>query len=134
MRKNYKLKLFTALVVTGVSFGSVNAFNPNPNPTIIITENSDIWVEVQNERGIKVSFTSYQLDDNFYLKIRFENLTNENLRFVWSLTNKDAKILINKYVNQVDSNKSIDFTDLTMPILIGEGETVKDFSITVNTQ
>ncbi|NQX96260.1 MAG: hypothetical protein HRT73_00040 [Flavobacteriales bacterium] len=132
MRKNYKIKLFTVLVIAGVSMGGANAFNPNP--TVIITENSDNWVEVQNENGIKVSFISYQLDGNSYLKIRFENTTNENLRFIWSLANKDAKTIINKYVNQVDSNKSIDFTDITMPILINTGETVKDFSITVNAQ
>jgi hypothetical protein len=134
MKRNYKLKLYTALIIASISIGGTNAFNPNSTSITITASNSDNWVEVQNENGIKVLFASYQLDGNSYLKIRFENLTNEDLRFVWSLTNKDDKTLINKYVNQVGSNKSIDFTDKTMPILINTGETLKDFSITVNLQ
>lgn len=132
MKKHYKLKLFAVLVIAAISIGDANAFTIEPTSTTIIAKNSDNWVEIQNENGIKVFFTDYQLDGNSYLKIRFENLTNENLHFEWSLMSKEGKFLINRYVNQIEANKATDFIDSTMPILISTEEMVTDFSITLN--
>ena len=130
MKKNYKLKLFTALVVASLSLGTAEALTLTS--TTIVADNSDNWVEIQNENGIKVLFTSYHLDGKSYLKIKFENQTNENIQFSWSLTNKDSEVLINNHKNEIIANKAFNFIDATMPISINNGETVNDFSINVN--
>lgn len=132
MKRHYKFYLFTACAISfSASIGIANADNSNLIPTTMITEDSDDWVEVQNENGIKVLFSSYELDGNSYLKIKFENQTNKNIHLEWSLTNKESKVLINNYTNKIIANTAIDFIDATMPISINTGETVNDFSITI---
>jgi hypothetical protein len=133
MKKRYKIKLIAIAMLIVGSISNVNATTLKAT-TVVVSNDADNWLEVKNENGIKISFTSYQLDNNSYLKIRFENLTSENLDFVWSLKNKENKILVNRYENQINSDSLIDFSDLTMPILITPEETLKDFSITINAQ
>ena len=84
MKSNYKLKLFTAIIVLGISLGNAVAYTPTLIPTTVYAENSDSWVLVQNEKGINIYFSEFQLDGNSYLKIKFENTTNNIVDFSWS--------------------------------------------------
>ena len=129
MKRHYKFYLFTAFVIAfSASIISANTFDTNTKTT---SNNSDNWVEIQNKNGIKVLFTRYLLDGNSYLKIKFENQTNEKINFNWSLTNKDSKVLINNQTTEIIANTAIIIYDATMQISINNGETINDFSINI---
>ena len=129
MKRHYKFYLFTAFAIAfSASIISANTFDTNTKTT---SNNSDNWVEIQNKNGIKVLFTRYLLDGNSYLKIKFENQTNEKINFNWSLTNKDSKVLINNQTTEIIANTAIIIYDATMQISINNGETINDFSINI---
>lgn len=130
MKSNYKLKLFTAIVVLGVSLGNAVAFKPTLIQTTTPAENSDNWVQVQNKDGIIIYFSEYKLDGNSYLKIKFENTTNNILDFSWSLYNNSRPITSFKNY-KVNAASSIEFFDATMPISFSNGEILKNFSINI---
>ena len=130
MKSNYKLKLFTAIIVLGISLGNAVAYTPTLIPTTVYAENSDRWVLVQNEKGINIYFSEFQLDGNSYLKIKFENTTNNIVDFSWSLF-KNSKPINNVLTNKVDASNSIEFFDATMPISLSNGETLKNFTINI---
>ena len=133
MLKNYKLKLFAAVIVFGVSIGNATAFNSNTSLTTIASNSTD-WVEVQNENGIKVYFSQYeQFDGVSGLKIKFENQTSEKISFSWTLTN-DAKTITHENVGEVAANQSIEIMDEKNPISYSVGETMNDFHINLNIQ
>jgi len=126
------LKLFTVLVIAGVSIGGANAVNPNPTSTTIITENSDNWVEVQNENGIKVYFSEFQQDGKTYLNIKFENNSSKNQDIKWSLFGGNTEVVINNFNSHIDANSEVEFYNPTLMIELKQGNTLSDFSIQIN--
>ena len=126
------LKLFTALVIAGVSIGGTNASNPNPTSTTIITENSDKWVEVQNENGIKIFFSKFELNNQSYLKIKFENTTTQSVELTFDIK-KQSELFVKGFSTSIGAQTSIELTDYnSIVIAINNGETCKDFSIVTN--
>ena len=122
MRKNYMLKLFTVLVIAGVSIGGANAVNPTPTSTTIITENSDNWVEVQNENGIKVYFLETTGTDGVtLLEIKFENVSNNVINFNWSI-DKKSQPLFKDVSNRINSSESLKIDSVKILIPINKGE------------
>ena len=124
--KKSLLKLFMALLVSGVSFTSVNAINPTPSSTTVI--NSDDWKEVQSQNGIKVYFSETEENGKSFLKIKFENTTNQEIEFSWSVV-KDSKSITSETVNKIEASSSINDSNITVPF--GVGETYADFSINI---
>ena len=130
MKSNYKLKLFTAIIVLGVSLGNAVAFTPTLIQTTTHAENSDNWVQVQNNNGIIIYFSEYQLDGKSYLKIKFENTSNKTIDYSWSLIKKSETIISNSKkkinalsaINVIENNKLIPFN---------AGDSYADYSIQI---
>lgn len=132
MKKNYKLKLFAALIVAGVSIGGANAFNPNLTSTTIVAESSDNWVTVQEENGITVSFSEYEINGVTYLKVKLENTTANTVSLSVDLKKK-SEILVEDYSTELAPQSSIELTDYNSIVIpIHNGETYQDISIVTN--
>jgi 3,4-dihydroxy-2-butanone 4-phosphate synthase len=122
--------------VAVISLGNVNAHAPAKLITETAVVNSDNWVTVQNENGIKVLFLEFELEGETYLKIQFENTTNKAVEFLWSLSNKSGTIVItedemHEIKTQINSMSSKIYGDVTL-FPINKGESFKDFSVAIN--
>jgi hypothetical protein len=131
MRKNYKLKLFTVLVIAGVSIGGANAFNPNLTSTTIITENSDNWVEIKNENGLKISLKDEVLASVRYISIHFENNSNKEISFSWELNQGGKLIKSNDSTNRVRPNGGTLIIDSTSGIKLLSSDLITDFDVNI---
>ncbi len=119
---------------TGMSIASNNNFSNTIliNTSISIVDNS--WTLVKTENGIKVYFSQYNsIDGALSLKIKFENETNEDVDFSWTLTNKTKSTTL-KNISKVEANKSLEIKFEEAPITIYAGETMNDFHININVQ
>jgi len=133
MKLNYKLKLIVVAVVLGI--GHANASQTNKQTTTI-TQNSDNWVMVQNEKGINVYFSKYKLDETSYLKIKFENTANQSIDFVWSLNKNSEPIVISvdemhEMKTQLETGNS-KFYGIELLYPINNEESLSDFSVIIN--
>ena len=68
MKRNYKLKLFMAFLFVGVSVGSVSAHLPMNLTTNVIAVENDNWTTIQEENGVAISFSKYEINGVAYLK------------------------------------------------------------------
>lgn len=93
----------------------------------VVGEKSFEWTKVQNNEGIVVSFANHEMDGKNYLRIRFENTTNEFAQIAWVLK-KNNQVLINETSNEILDNGSTMY-DETKLIPINEGESFENFSI-----
>ena len=131
MKLNYKLKLIAVAVVFGVGVGFANARPTTNSLTTSVTQNSDSWVMVKNENGINVYFSKYDFNNKSYLEVKFENTTNQEINFTWSLT-KNSTLISNETNTSVEALGTIGRPDTSVLIPINNGETFNSFSLTVN--
>jgi len=134
MKPNYTLKLFIVVVLSSF-LGSVSALTLELIPTTIITVKSDnTWQEIKTENGIKTSYTKHNVKGISYLKVKFENLTNQDIQFNWTLSNKKGDVLIKDESSRVKSNSFVEFISTTKLVLIKKSEDLQDFPISINLQ
>ena len=121
-----KLKLIAVAVVLGVCVSHANASQTTNLLTTSIAQNSDSWVAIENQEGIKVSCTQFNLNGVSYLKVKFENKTNHEINFSWSL-NEGNEVVVNETRATVKANGFIE-TDNTTLILFNNGDSQALFS------
>ena len=98
--------------------------------TEIISENSDEWVEIKNENGVKVYIKEYtHTDGTLALKVKFENSTNQEVKLTWSLINKNSKKSLVENHSVIEPEGFLVFINEENPIPVNYGETVNDLSI-----
>jgi len=130
MKLNYKLKLIAAAVVLGVGVSHANARQTTSLSAITsITQNSDSWVAIENQDGIKVSCTQFNLNGVSYLKVKFENTTNQLIDFLWSLK-EGNEVVVNETRTTVKANSFVE-TDNNTLILFNNGDSYADFSFNI---
>ena len=130
MKRNYKLKLFTALIIASISIGGATAFNPKPTSTTIITENSDNWVEVQNEDGVKIFLKEEILPEGRFISIKFENSSDKEFSFSWKLIQNEKTVQQSSSAVILKPNSSEIFFDPTVMIKLKANDSINQFSIT----
>lgn len=131
---NIKTRGMMLVAAFGLLCGNAGATHLQPSPETIKVENSDQWVMIQNENGIQVYFTKYKLEEEYFLKIKFENTTNQPINFIWRLSKNNEFVIITE-----DSMAEI-YTELAPSetktfgenvfININKSASYKDFSIT----
>lgn len=92
--------------------------------TEVIEGNSDSWVAASNQKGIKLTCTPYEYKGKTYLKVKFENTTNQIMNFSWSLSYGSeivvnftkASVPANGYI-ETDYNTLIHHGDSSLPAL-----------------
>lgn len=123
MKTNYKLKIVLIAFVLGV-FANVTVAN-KPIQIEINTNNSDSWVAVHNQKGIKVTCIPFELNGVSYLKVKFENTTNQTIDFSWTL-NEGNEMVVNEKTYSVKANSFIE-TDNTLLISQNNNSTQADY-------
>lgn len=131
MRKNYKLKLLAILVIACVSIGNANAFIKNTSSSINL-DHSEKWTEIQNENGVKLFFSEYELNNQTYLKIKLENITTQLVDFTLNIK-KNSELLVQGFKVNIKANSNIELTDFNSIVVpMFNGETYQDISIDTN--
>ena len=124
MKLNYKLKVFLFAFVFGV-FTNVTVAN-NPNQLKITSENTDSWIAIENQNGIKVTCTPFELNGVSYLKVKFENTTNQTIDFSWTL-NEGGETVVNETTYSIKAKSYVE-TDNNTLILFNNGASQALFS------
>ncbi|MDQ3191704.1 MAG: hypothetical protein M3Q58_08930 [Bacteroidota bacterium] len=130
MNLNHRLKIFATILFSGILFSHVCAHNLSEVNEKIVVSNSENWVTVQNVNGIKILFSEIEKEGKTYLKIQFQNTTNEEIQFSWSL-NKSARTVINESNSIIKALGSVDI-DNNLLIPFNNGDTYADFSFNIN--
>ena len=129
MKLNYKLKV--CLMVFAFSFIGNSAIATNNFKSEITSESSEDWIEVLNENGITVFLKEYQENNQTYLDVKFENKTDREITFSWTLSKKGEKVLAASSYS-INPNGSMGRSDTSTLIQIAGNESIKDFSIIIN--
>lgn len=132
MRKNYKLKVFTAFLFVAVSIGSVSAHLPIEFTTNTIAVEDDNWTTIQEENGVTISFSEYEINGVTYLKVKLENTTAAAVNLSIDVKKK-SELLVAAFSTSIAPNSSIELTDYNSIVIpIQNGETYQDISIVTN--
>jgi hypothetical protein len=125
MKKEYLLltAIFLGSLSTNVTASTIDC---SESSTITLEE----WVKMKTENGINISVATSQLNGKSYLKIKFENTTQQDLDYSWTLT-KNNQVLVKDMSQKVASGLSIEIFDATM-LFEANATTLKDFNITLN--
>lgn len=126
MKLNYKANLIASAILLGISIGHVTAGQTKSHFDTAINHNSDSWVAIENINGITVICTPFELNGVSYLKVRFENKTNHEINFTWSL-NDGVETVVNETKYSVKANDFIE-TDNNTLILYNNGASQALFS------
>lgn len=126
MKLNYKLKLIASTVVLFVGVSYANASQTTTLSITNIAQKSDSWIAIENQDGIKVSCTPFELNGVSYLKVKFENTTNQLIDFSWSLK-EGGETVVNETTYSIKANSSIE-TDNNTLILFNNGDSQALFS------
>ncbi|MDF1673641.1 MAG: hypothetical protein P1U41_09050 [Vicingaceae bacterium] len=97
----------------------------------ITTFNSNGWQLLKTENGINIYLATYVGDDgSVYLNIKFENISNQDVKKYWTLKKgsvvflEDAELII-----KTSSTYEVDKT--TMMIPFNTNDSLEDFEITL---
>lgn len=123
-------------ILLGVSIFSVVFFHGKTiaNNTIRTTMSmnlSEVWEEVKEENGVKVYYSLIEENGRTFLKVKFENTTNNVINFNWTLTN-DTEIVVAEKSNKIEAGQSIEIYDATMLIPFQNGDSFQNYSILIS--
>lgn len=59
-----------------------------------IVQPSDEWQHAQILHGISISFSKIELKGEYFLAVRFENTTENQMDFIWSLEQNHERVMI----------------------------------------
>lgn len=123
-------------ILLGVSIFSVVFFHGKTiaNNTIRTTMSmnlSEVWEEVKEENGVKVYYSLIEENGRTFLKVKFENTTNNAINFNWTLTN-DTEIVVAEKSNKIEAGQSIEIYDATMLIPFQNGDSFQNYSILIS--
>lgn len=130
MNLNHHLKIFATIVFTGFLFLNAEADISKTINAKNFVADSENWVTVQNVKGIKILFSEIEKEGKTYLKIQFQNTTNEEIHFSWSI-NKNSETIINESTSKIKAFGSF-ATDNNMLVPFNNGDTYADFSFNIN--
>lgn len=131
-----KNKMVKTGILLGVSIFSVVFFRGKTiaNNTIRTTMSinlSEVWEEVNEENGVKVYYSLIEENGRTFLKVKFENTTNNVINFNWTLTN-DTEIVVAEKSNKIEAGQSIEIYDATMLIPFQNGDSFQNYSILIS--
>lgn len=95
------------------TFIGSSAIATNNFETEITSENSDSWIAIHNQNGIKVICTPFELNGVSYLKVKFENTTNQTINFSWTL-NEGNETVVNETTYSIKANSSVETDNNTL--------------------
>lgn len=130
MNKNYKVKLLTAVIITGFSFGTVKAALPILSKNLIVTETSNEWGFIKSKNGIKVSSRETHWGINTVVQLQFTNTTKEQINFSWSTSDTDGKNISDLQSVVIEDGQSLLFTK-SSKLTNNQGKST-DFLVNIN--
>lgn len=122
-------KLLASVVAFSLMVGTTDAMSIVPNSELIEATNTDHWELVQNQHGIKAYLAKDEAGS--YLKIKFENTSNEEISIKWLLS-KGKEVKLKGEINNIIPATNVEAHDATNLIILNSGESVADFSLEIN--
>ncbi len=100
-----------------------------------IVQPSDEWQPAQTLHGISISFSKIELKGEYFLSIRFENTTEDQVDFTWSLEQNHERLMItsdemSEARVSLASGKSVAF-DGSYLIPMGSGDNFSQFTVNI---
>lgn len=123
-------------ILLGVSIFSVVFFHGktianNTMSKVISINDTEVWEEIKQENGVKVYYSLIEENGRTFLKVKFENTTNNVINFNWTLTN-DTEIVVAEKSNKIEAGQSIEIYDATMLIPFQNGDSFQNYSILIS--
>jgi len=129
MKLNYKLKV--CLMVIGFSFIGSISMATNILEAKVFTQNSESWVMVKNENGIKIYLKEEILPEGRFIAIKFENNSTTEISFSWELTKNEKIAQKGSDKITLNVNESEVFFDPTLMLKLENDETINHISINI---
>lgn len=131
-----KNKMVKTGILLGVSIFSVVFFHGktianNTMSKVISINDTEVWEEIKQENGVKVYYSLIEENGRTFLKVKFENTTNNVINFNWTLTN-DTEIVVAEKSNKIEAGQSIEIYDATMLIPFQNGDSFQNYSILIS--
>ena len=119
------------MVLAFVFIGNT-AMATNNFKTEITSENSESWVAAHNQNGIKIICTPFELNGVSYLKVKFENTTNQAIDFSWTL-NEGGETVVNERAYSIKANSFVETDNNTLIFFnTGDSQALFSFNIKIN--
>ena len=95
MKHTTTTRYLLAACLLGVFAMPVNANAlENTSSSNEIVQPSDEWQHAQTLHGISISFSKIELKGEYFLSVRFENTTENQVDFIWSLEQNHERLMI----------------------------------------
>ena len=101
--------------------------------TVAVSAQENSWIAAENQNGLKISCETYILNEQTYLAVSFENLTNAAISCSWSLGN-GSEIMVSEADLNIGSleMKTIKNESAPIPFSEGDSQAMMTFTITTN--
>lgn len=95
MKYNKTIRFMLTAFLLGISAMPASAQKPESAVLFSIPPStSEGWQHTQTIHGISISYSKIELNGKLFLTIRFENMTQNQLSFVWSLKRNQEQVVI----------------------------------------
>jgi len=123
--------LILTICVFAFSLSNANSKEPVSSPLLNVVEyNSNSWQLMKTENGINVYLATYVGDDgSVYLNIKFENISNQNVKKYWTLK-KGSVVFLEDAELIIKSLSTYEVDKTTMMIPFNTSDSLEDFEIT----
>ncbi len=117
-----------------MTIGSVSGgeLKMSTNQSIItIDENLNEWVLVKEENGIKVYLQVIKINEDNFISIKFENISDNNISFSWTLLNNNEEMIKSTKEVIINSGEDLEVFDPTMQKILDNEVSINDFKVLI---
>lgn len=98
---------------------------------ITINENLNEWVLVKEEKGIKVYLQVIKINEDNFISIKFENISDNNISFSWTLLKNNEEMIKSTKEVIINSGENLEVFDPTMQKILDNEASINDFKVLI---
>ncbi len=124
--------IYPFLVLMTIGSVSGGELKMSTNQSIItIDENLNEWVLVKEENGIKVYLQVIKINEDNFISIKFENISDNNISFSWTLLNNNEEMIKSTKEVIINSGEDLEVFDPTMQKILDNEVSINDFKVLI---
>lgn len=128
MKKAMSYTVLALLTIGYVKAGEKIELNKE---SITIDENLNEWVLVKEENGIKVYLKIIKINEDNFISIRFENISDNNISFSWALLNNNKVMIESSKEVYINSGGNLEVFDPTMQKILDNEVSINHFKVLI---
>lgn len=98
---------------------------------ITINENLNEWVLVKEEKGIKVYLQVIKINEDNFISIKFENISDNNISFSWTLLKNNEEMIKSTKEVIINSGENLEVFDPTIQKILDNEASINDFKVLI---